>query len=78
VGEFLSDAPTATLVLFFLALPLIFVPMTVYAIRIARAQEAQEPRSPIQEQRPGVRGPLALELVGWTLFVAGLVIYVVD
>ena len=76
MGEFLSEAPTLSLVLFFTALPLIFVPMTVYAIRTARVRATQEPDSPIEEQRPGVRGPLALELVGWALFVTAFAMWI--
>jgi hypothetical protein len=75
VADFLQEAPTGALVLLFIALPLIFVSGTVRVIKMERRKREAATPSPIQPYST-VRGLVAVEVIGWALFVSSLAWYV--
>ena len=68
-------APTAALVLFLIALPLIFVGGTVRVIKMERRKRESATASPIQPHSP-VGVIVAVEVIGWALLVGSLAWYV--
>lgn len=68
-------APTGALMLFVIALPLIFVGGTVRVIKMERRKREAATASPIQTHS-SVGGIVAVEVIGWALLVGSLAWYV--